>query len=239
MGSVGRLELGTRQIHLDAYHAQKGTGRRFYVGLLLLVCVSAATIWSITSVGGHRSSSPVKHNALASGDFAGDPRSLTPITREPPQQTRYFALLRVPPEGLPALARSELRHPTFGLNWNLARSVPVPKNTPGEYWIVPGNGYVCTIWQVGNRSVTSTACATNQQAQVDGLLAINLEEPPGKPGHRLIVGVAPDGIRKVLVETAGSTATSTVGKYGVYILSDKVMNPPDRVVPITSHSRRP
>ena len=46
----------------------------------------------------------------------------------------------------------------------------------------------------------------------------------------LIVGVAPNGARRVVVRTQGAVETAQVVK-GVFVLRDSIVAPPDSIVP--------
>jgi hypothetical protein len=171
--------------------------------------------------------------ARSSPQTAPAPRKPTPdepyayrvITRVEHRQLANFALLRTRPEGLPARTQRILGTPTFGLNWRLAQRIPVA--LPGAYWLVPGNGYLCVVAQEGMG--VGTTCAPTSEAVEHGIASITVT-PPGPASHippsRLIVGVAPDGAREVLVHTHGAIATVPVVDE-VFVLRDSVAAPPD------------
>ncbi len=122
--------------------------------------------------------------------------------------------------------KTALGTPVFGVNWALAQRVPA--SVSGHYWVVPGNGYLCAVWQQ-DRSSASTVCETTQQARRHGLVAISIQELRGRPPQRLIVGIAPHGIRRVRIETGGSEAVLAIDRHGVFTLHDSMTAPPDSV----------
>jgi hypothetical protein len=157
-----------------------------------------------------------------------EPRAYRVIARAEHRQLANFALLRTPPEGLPAGTQRILRAPIFGVNWKLAQRIPV--TLPGAYWVVPGNRYLCVISLKSMGSPgAGTTCAQTSQALEHGIADITIARgSPGSriPHGRLIVGVAPDGVREVLVHTHGSVATVPVVD-DVFALRDSATSPPD------------
>jgi hypothetical protein len=143
---------------------------------------------------------------------------------QPPQRSA-FALLRKGPEGLPPSAQRFFRGPLFGGNWSLARRIPV--KAEGTYWLVPGDGHLCLLSQgvMGGPGASAT-CAKTAEATAHGIAAVSIT-PPGTPHPaRLIVGVAPDGTREVLVHTRGAIAAVPV-RHATFVLRDSTLNPPD------------
>ena len=114
----------------------------------------------------------------------------------------------------------------FGMNWALAQRLPVSPRI--QAWIVPGNGFLCILERQG--SAISTRCPTTDDALRHGVAAVILHDAAvrSNSGTRLIFGTAPDGAREVAVHTHGSTVSIPVEE-GVFILRDKVMNPPDQL----------
>jgi hypothetical protein len=161
-----------------------------------------------------------------------EPRAYRVVAQVEHRQLANFALLRTPPEGLPAAIQRVLRAPVFGSNWKLAQRIPVTLS--GVYWLVPGNGYLCVISQgsMGNPGI-GTTCAQTSQALRHGVAAITVARAvPGShvPPGRLIVGVAPDGARQVVVHTQGSVETVPVIDE-VFVLRDSMVAPPDFFAP--------
>jgi len=142
-------------------------------------------------------------------------------------QRHNFALLRTRPEGLPARVRRFGTVPEVAINPALAQQIPV--NVPGNYWLVPGIGYLCIVSDVPETPGIAIICARTQQALKQGFGSISLKSaeraPAGMP-TRLLVGIAPDDARTALVHTKGSVATAPVVN-GVFVLRDSVRAPSD------------
>lgn len=201
-------------------------------------CVSSLAVLSLfAGVGGCGTSltSDTRRpdGAQSSSQASPAPRKPSPdepyayrvIARVEHRQLAHFALLRRRPEGLPARTQRILRTPTFGLSWKLAQRIPV--TLPGAYWLVPGDGYLCVVAQ--ESMGVGTTCAPTAEAVQHGIASITitpLRPAPGIRPSRLIVGVAPDGAREVLVHTHGAVATVPVVDE-VFVLRDSVAAPPD------------
>jgi hypothetical protein len=149
------------------------------------------------------------------------------VSHAQPRQLAAFALLGTPPEGIPAATQRILHKPAFGINWRLAQRIPVKSD--GTYWLVPGNRYLCVISQdvMGGAGV-GTTCAPTSQAIAHGIADISITLPGAAHRARLIVGVAPNGVREVLVHTRGATATAPTHD-GVFVLRDATLAPPDTI----------
>lgn len=131
-------------------------------------------------------------------------------------------MLRTPPDGIPTHITRFLRAPVPGLDWNLARQVPV--SLPGAYWLAPGTDHLCVVATTPDSPAVGTVCATIDQALRDGVANTSLD-PTGK---RLIVGVAPDGTRSARIRSRNSTASVRV-RDGRFVHRDSVDAPPDKV----------
>jgi hypothetical protein len=133
-----------------------------------------------------------------------------------------FELLRTPPDGIPANVRRTLQVPVPGMNWNLARRVPV--SLPGTYWLAPGVGDLCIVATSPGSPAVGTVCASADQALRHGIANASIDPASGR---RVIVGVAPNGSRTVLVRTGASTASARVRRHGSFVLRDSASSPPD------------
>jgi len=138
------------------------------------------------------------------------------------QLSTSFELLGNPPDGIPADVRRTLRVPVAGMNWDLARRIPV--SLPGTYWLAPGTGDLCIVAASPDSPAVGTVCARVDQALRHGLANTSVDLASGQ---RVIVGVAPRGARTVLVRTGGSTASVRVGRDGSFVLRDSSSSPPD------------
>lgn len=151
----------------------------------------------------------------------------TPVIRHAAQdQTENFALLRQEPEPLPLSIRRILRQPEFGANWALARRLPLKLGR--TFWLVPGRDVLCLVYPQSAHNV-ATACAPTDVALKHGVVAVSLRDAgPVAPAQRLIVGVVPDGVRRVVVRT-GSIASSAAIARHTFVIRDTVNRPPDVV----------
>lgn len=142
-------------------------------------------------------------------------------------QRHNFALLRTRPEGLPARVRRLGAVLGVAINPALAQRISVA--APGNYWLVPGIGYLCIVSDVPGTPGTLIICERTQQAIKQGFGTISFT-PAGQAAAgiptRLLVGIAPDDARTALVHTKGSVATVPVVN-GVFVLHDSVRAPSD------------
>jgi hypothetical protein len=141
-----------------------------------------------------------------------------------PRLAAHFALLRTPAEGLPAAVERTLEPPVAGVDWNLARRVPVPM--PGRYWLVPGGNYLCMVAVLPGSASVGTVCATVGQALRHGI--VNTSVDPAS-STRTMVGVVPGGTRSVIVRTGNSQAPASV-RDGYFVVSDSTVKPPTEVI---------
>lgn len=195
---------------------------------------SLAVLWLLvgaqacgTSGDAERAGVPAA-SPTASDPTSGDGSAARVIAHVQRRQSESFALLRTRPEPLPGRIRRILREPIVGMNWDLAQRIPAAPR--GTFWLVPGNRHLCIVQRgsLGSPGV-GTTCARTSQAIGHGIANIAVRRAPfgSSTGQaRLIVGVAPDGARKVLVHTRGSVATAPVSGT-VFVLRDSTAAPPD------------
>lgn len=200
-------------------------------GLLALGCAVSVGLWQLRSSSGGPEAHAVRSEREASGTDVRESSRHTPNASVRPQHVSRLALLRTKPEELPSKVIKALGHAPSGVNVSHAQRVP--ESVPGDYWVVPGRGFVCLVWLRGNASIANTVCGSNQQVKTHGIVGVSLREDKGPAGgERLIVGVAPDTARRVRIETPGwPVANSMVGGYGVFTRRDSVLDPPTRIVP--------
>ncbi|HKG38991.1 MAG TPA: hypothetical protein VKB25_08380 [Conexibacter sp.] len=144
-------------------------------------------------------------------------------------QRERFALLRTRPEGLPARLRDLVRTRDATFNPELAQRIPAL--LPGGYWLVPDAGQICVVSVVPGTPGAGTVCGSTRQAIREGIATISFtpaERAPAGAPTRLVVGVAPEGTRDVLVHTHGSVTATPVVR-GVFVLRDSVRVPSDFV----------
>lgn len=221
------------------------TGRRFGAGLVVVACLGGIALWQTLEseapppARDMEAATPPKSRMLSrkpipAGPAAAAQTSLPKVLRVEPAQQASFSVLSTPPEGLPASLRRILRRPTYGMNWALAQKLPVAVR--GGVWAVPGRGWLCMLSQTSHG--VETTCTATQQAASQGVTAVRISGASNEgafgatTGRRLIVGMAPDGARKMLIETPGAAATTTPVVDGVFIHRDSIPNPPDSTTPL-------
>ena len=148
-----------------------------------------------------------------------------PVGRVERGQLAHFALLRGRPERLPAGVRDVWRPPIGGLNWKRAQRIPLL--VPGRYWLVPGSRYLCIVSEVPATPGVGSICTPSAIAFNHAIASISITRA-GRGFRRLIVGVAPDGTRRVVFHTQGAVATAPVSD-GLFVLRDAVGRPSDSV----------
>ena len=135
-----------------------------------------------------------------------------------------FALTRTPPDGVPAVARVSLATlPVRGISWNVAWRIPV--SLPGRYWLVPGAEDLCILAEAAKPPSGGMTCGTIDNALHHAVAYTQLDLTAGR---RVMVGVAPDGTRTVLIQS-GLASTTVRVRHGVFVLRDSVAGPPDRL----------
>jgi len=110
------------------------------------------------------------------------------------------------------------------MKWSFARRVPV--SLPGTYWLVPGSEDLCIVATNPGSPAVGTVCASVKQALRHGIANTSLNPISG---NRIIVGVVPNGVRTVLVQSGAST-TSVRARQGRFVLRDSVSSPPDLLI---------
>lgn len=158
------------------------------------------------------------------------PRSTDPDPRPPasvlPGAARSFALLRTRPEGVPSAVQQALSGRLQGINWGQAQRLPT--SAPPKVWVVPGAGRLCIV-ERQVRAAVAVSCASVDDVRRRGLATVMLRDGNREsPGLRVIAGIAPHGVRRVFIHTAGSRVSIPVDN-GVFERRDHVQDPPDRL----------
>jgi hypothetical protein len=190
--------------------------------------LAALTLAAIASGCGGTTSSPSAEPPAPTTTAPPTPAPAV-VARVPIAEATRFALLRTRPEGLPATVRATLRAPIAGMNYALAQRIPA--HAPGRYWLVPGRGYLCVVSEMPGTPGVGTVCSTTAQARTDGVATTSIPRAGQNApvtGPRLIVGVAPDGAKAVIVHTGDRTATAHVTS-GLFVHRDHAHDPPDRI----------
>jgi hypothetical protein len=188
------------------------------LGLLLATVFSV----SVTACGTQRAQSG--QTPTRTSKALGD--ALLPAAlggRISPLLLANFALLNAPPDGIPLAARQTLGGSVPGIRWNLARRIPV--SLPGKYWLVPGTDNICVVAMASGSPSVGAVCASVTQALHHGVASTSLNPASGK---RIMVGVVPNGIHTVFVQS-GAKTSSVRAVHGRFVLRDSVAAPPDEL----------
>jgi len=205
-----------------------GSGRRLFAASLILLVVllgfayAAAAVWLL-----HPSGKEVDDGRIARETATG-PASVAVIEDTEAQQLAAFAVLRSPPERMPADLRKILRHPVFGANFALAQRLPVPLHR--RFWVIPGRGTICLVARTAKGMAAETTCSGTAQILQQGLVTTTLASRcvSRAPAPRVIVGVAPDDESEALIRTGRETVTAEIDN-GVFVVRDRAADPPDSI----------
>lgn len=191
-------------------------GRRLCAGLLLSAYLAAAAIGcgsAADETPRHRPSAEAKAGSI--------------VSRADRLQWAHFALLRGYPEGLPQSITVVLpRGGGVGANWGLAQRLPTLTTAA---WAVPGRGYLCLVESPPEGSV-ALSCTSTGYVLKQGTYSASV--PPHnqlRPRRRVIVGLAPDGVRQVVVHTADSPPQDSQVIQNTFVLEDESVLPPESV----------
>jgi hypothetical protein len=201
-------------------------------GLLVVVCI----LFVITRDGLNKAQRGVLPNNPRK-ESTIDPRDEKIISRLQPTQLR-FPVFHTSLRDLPASVRLAVIHqPIFGINWRLARRLPVHK--AAQVWAIPGNGHVCLV-SIQRPNGLGVTCTTTQVALEHGLSSTFLREGRSVTSavNRVILGITPAGTSKVVA--SGSTPTVFIPvRRGVFVRRDHGTNPPDRFTLIRRSQKLP
>ena len=142
------------------------------------------------------------------------------------RQRRNFEILNTKPEPLLASVKDTLRYPTHGANWSLAQRLDTAGGA--SIWVVPANEALCLVGEQA-RGAVSVTCTPTTEALKHGLVTTSLDDgtPGASPARRVIVGVAPDGVTKVRIETPGFRSATVPVTRNTFLLRDSVGKPPE------------
>jgi hypothetical protein len=204
--------------------------------LLVLACLAAIVLWQASDGDDGESESTASPSPRSRSDASSTPPIPPTIKRPEPLQARSFALLRTPPEGLPAKIARALPSRTHGENFRLAQRIPAP--APPGFWLVPGHDTLCIVSpQEGPPGIN---CTTTEHAlgyATGAVVFLGAGGPRGTPKRRVFVGVSPDPTRRIRVDTVDASATVPVTA-GVYALRDRVIGSPDKLTPLCADGSR-
>ena len=190
------------------------------VAALLVVASFVAVGWILVS--GSRSGGGSKLHSPARSPLLGNPGDGQTASRTVSKQIGRFEIFQHPSARLPAKIR-ELIQAKPGIDASLAHRLPMQGHA--AFWTVPGNGFLCILIEQEAHSVSSV-CSTTGEALTHGV-SITLLDP--RQHRRTIVGVAPDGPRKAILQSDGITSVARIG-HGMFVHRDSLMAPLDRVL---------
>jgi hypothetical protein len=209
--------------------AASKTSRRPLVLVLVAVVavVAALAIWQATSGdddGGdqaaHAQSSP-KPKKQASvptdpTDPAYDAAAVPTVASAQPAERDNFALLRGEPDGMSAKSLKVMGKPIYGLNTDLAKSIPVGVPAKyGRFWFAPADKLMCIVAHNYATHRVNLKCALTKDALTKGVIGTFIQIKGGGANwgsmtKQLIVGIAPDGVRKARMTIGPETVTLPV-----------------------------
>jgi hypothetical protein len=96
-----------------------------------------------------------------------------------------------------AMIGSTLGDHAFGLNFAQARRVAVRAGVDG--WVIPGNGFIC-VFPEGRRAVGCNTTARTIEQGMRVVIPANAGESPQKAHEYISLGIAPDAVKKVVVD---------------------------------------
>ena len=136
-----------------------------------------------------------------------------------------FPLLRAPADGIPREVWRSAHRSLHRMRWDQAHRIPVSSSEP--YWLVPGDKAICVITLTRAPRSIGVVCAPVAQALRHGVAYTSLRPGPRK---RTIVGVAPEGFRRVTVRSPETSTSVRIRALGVFTLRDAVMEGPELFV---------
>jgi hypothetical protein len=201
-------------------------GRCLGTGLLTSVLLSIAAIGCGSTAD--QASPPTPSSGTTTGSSGrgtlpglSNPGAIPVIHRADHLQRSHFALMRGKAEGLPfRLARSLPSGGGIGANWTLAQRLPT--NNP-QVWAVPGRGYLCLVDRSARGTIGQSCTRTRQALKLATYIA-TVPVAHGKKapsGKRVIIGLAPDGVREVRIHMTGSPPQSAHVAQNVFVVRDK------------------
>jgi hypothetical protein len=145
-----------------------------------------------------------------------DAAAVPTIPSAQPAERANFALLRTEPDGMPAKSLKVMGKPIYGLNPDLAKNlaVEVPARY-GRFWFAPADKLMCVVAHNYPARRVNLKCALTKDALTKGVVGTFIQTKGGGAywgslTKQLIVGVAPDGVRKARVTVGPETATVPV-----------------------------
>lgn len=164
--------------------------------------------------------------ALHSTRFDGRPRS-KPVSKwhvaqVPRSLMANYSLFRRPPDGIPQRVWQAAHGSFRAMRWSQAHRLRT--SSPDDYWLVPGGRIVCILAVTPGSSSIGAVCAPIRQALRHGVAYTSLDV---SDRERNIVGVAPQGVRRVTIRSRQSSADVRVHQFGLFTLSDTGLEAPE------------
>jgi hypothetical protein len=172
----------------------------------------------------------------ARGSRSDAPRPASLAANWPSRVQRAdFALLRTPPEGLPADVQRRVSD--LGAAVVPAAAQRIPAVVPGRFWLLPGRSQLCIVSEVPGTPGVGSVCASTRQVVAHAVATISFtpaEQMAAGTPTRLVVGIAPDDAREALVHTRATVTTVPVLR-GVFVLRDSRRVPSDFITLRRAH----
>jgi hypothetical protein len=163
------------------------------------------------------------------GEDAGTAPAATPAATPdvPARLKTSFAPFRSPAEAIPVSVREALGQPNDDIDWRLAQVLP--RTDGATFWAVPGRTLICLVREDAD-GTSGASCTPISRALEHGVALTNLAAAPGKAAtpNRTIVGLAPDGMRRVRIGTPGfPSVTARVSDDNMFTVRDATTEPPE------------
>ena len=196
---------------------------------LVLVAGVAIAVWQLAddddgndsqSAQAQPASKPAKHQrdaAITDPTAPGyDAAAVPTISSAQPEERENFALLRAQPDGIDAKAVRVSGQPIYGMNPQLAKRIPVKVDPKyGKFWFAPADKLMCIVAHNYPAHRVNLKCALTKDALTKGVIGTFIQIKGGgaywgSMTKQLIVGVAPDGVRKARMRIGSETVTVPV-----------------------------
>lgn len=130
---------------------------------------------------------------------------------------RRFQIFRLPVASEPPAVLQRPRPTPFGMKWALAHRLH------GPVWAAPARERICLAQQQPDEGL-SVVCTRISQILDHSIFIVSLKDPSmqGLGFRREIVGLAPDGTRKVRLITPGYRTATVPVDHGVFVHRDDI-----------------
>lgn len=130
---------------------------------------------------------------------------------------------------MPAQLEEALGPPPFDIDWSLAQLLP---RTPWPVWAVPGSRHICLAAQEGPGGTLSVSCKKTKDAIAEGTFTASLTDAsmPTAGERRTVVGLVPDQIRAVRLQTPGHPTVQAPVSQNTFTHHDNQSRAPETLV---------